>query len=52
MLNYHPTQLNIAKMKCRFEDPEFADFIAVRDSLRELGPTAKAFTFIKLFEPE
>lgn len=52
MLNYHLAQLNIAKMKYGFEDPEFADFIAARDSLREPGPTAKAFSFRKLFEPE
>jgi hypothetical protein len=52
VLNYHPAQLNIAKMKYGFEDPELADFIAALDSLRELGPTAKAFTFRKLFDPE
>lgn len=52
MLNYHLAQLNIAKMKYGFEDPELADFIAALDSLRKLGATAKAFTFKKLFEPE
>ena len=52
MLNYQLAQLNITKMKYGFEDPELVDFIAALGSLRKLGPTAKAFTFRKLFEPE
>lgn len=52
MLNYHPAQLNIAKMKYGFKDSELADFIATPGSLRKLAPTAKVFAFRKLLEPE
>lgn len=45
MSDYHLAQLNIAKLKYGFDDPELADFVAALDDINALADDSPGFVW-------